>query len=262
MNVIFRAQRPGNGGADAARTGLAFGRHGGRSINAFVTGGTGALGTSVTRLLLEQGHRVTATWVVEAEATQLLADLGSPPGLSTVEADVLDPGSVDRAVAGARETFGEIDALIHLVGAWFGGVPVHEHDLTAWRRMIDLNLTSAFVVCRAVLPGMLAGGRGRIVLVSSRTAIRDRKGQAAYAVAKAGLTVLAESIAEETRGTDVTANVVAPSTMDTAPNRASMPDADHAAWVSTEHVSAAIAFLACEEATAVRGAWLPVFGGV
>jgi NAD(P)-dependent dehydrogenase (short-subunit alcohol dehydrogenase family) len=231
-------------------------------LHVLVTGGTGALGGALAAALLGDGHSVTATWVVEQEAERLMQDAGPGAALLTVRADVLDPDSLAAAVERSRGEHGEIDALVHLVGAWSGGKPVQDHDLDAWRRALDLNLTSAFLACKAVLPGMLAAGQGRIVLVSSRTARTARAGQSAYAVAKAGLAILAETIAEETRGTGVTANVVAPSTIDTPANRAALPGAEHSAWVTPEEVSAAIRYLASESATALRGAWLPVYGGV
>lgn len=126
--------------------------------------------------------------------------------------------------------------------------------------MMDLNLRSAFLCSRAVLPGMRERDWGRVVLVSSRTAHENRSGQAAYAIAKAGVAVLAETIAEESRGTRITANVIAPSTLDTPANRRAMPDADHSAWVSPADIAASIAFLASEEAGQLRGAWLPAYG--
>ena len=231
-------------------------------MNVFITGGTGVLGTAVTRAFLGRGDHVAATWIVEHEAERLEREVGATENLTTVQANVLDPDSLQAAVGAVRERIGGVDALVHLVGAWSGGKSVHEHDLDTWRRMLDLNLTSAFLACRAVLPHMLDRNAGRIVLVSSRTAIRDRSGQVAYAVAKAGLSVLAETISEETRGTDVTANVVAPSTLDTSANRSSMPGADHSRWVTPEDLAATITFLASEGATPLRGAWLPAFGGV
>jgi NAD(P)-dependent dehydrogenase (short-subunit alcohol dehydrogenase family) len=137
---------------------------------------------------------------------------------------------------------------------------VAEHSLETWERMMNLNLLSAFLCCRSVLPSMLADDWGRVVLVSSRTARQGRSGQVAYAIAKAGVAVLAETIAEETRGTGVTANVVAPSTLDTPATRKAMPNADHSAWVPTSDVAAVIASLTSEEAGQLRGAWLPVYG--
>jgi NAD(P)-dependent dehydrogenase (short-subunit alcohol dehydrogenase family) len=107
---------------------------------------------------------------------------------------------------------------------------------------------------------MRARDWGRIVLVSSRTARKDRSGQAAYAIAKSGVAVLAETIAEEAVGTGVTANVVAPSTLDTPANRSAMPDADHGTWVQPADAAASIAFLASEAAGQLRGTWLPLYG--
>ena len=98
------------------------------------------------------------------------------------------------------------------------------------------------------------------MLISSRTARQGRSGQAAYAIAKSGVAVLAETIAEESVGTGVTANVVAPSTLDTHATRRAMPDTDHDAWVPPGDVAASIAFLASEEAGQLRGTWLSAYG--
>lgn len=227
-----------------------------------ITGGTGALGSAVTRRFLEDGHRVATTWVVEPEATALteeLGDLGADRRM-LVETNVTDEASIARSLEEVASKLGPVEVLVHLVGAWRGGEPVHEHSLATWDRMLELNLRSAFLCSRAVLPSMLDSGWGRIVLVSSRTARQDRSGQAAYAIAKAGVAVLAETIAEETVGTAVTANVIAPSTLDTPANRKSMPNADHDSWVSPDDVAASIAYLASEEAGQLRGAWLPAYG--
>lgn len=225
-----------------------------------VTGGTGALGSAVTKRLLDDGHRVAVTWVVKEEAEALQTSLGEPDRLELVETDVTDPDSVASAVQDVGTALGPVEALVHLVGAWKGGAPVHDLPLDVWDRMLDLNLRSALLCCRAVLPSMRQGGWGRIVLVSSRTARGDRSGQSAYAVAKAGVAVLAETIAEENRGLDVTANVIAPSTLDTPANRSSMPKSDFSEWVPPEDAAASISFLTSQEAGQLRGAWLPVYG--
>lgn len=230
---------------------------------ALVTGGTGALGGAVTRRLLEDGYRVAATYVHEGEAESLRVAVGETgSSLVLVKADVTDEGSVRRAVAEVRGQFGAVEVLVHLVGGWHGGESVHEHSLETWRRVIDLNLTSAFVCCRAVLPEMLEAGWGRLVLVSSRTAKEGRVGQSAYAVAKEGVATLAEVIAEECCGSGVTANVIAPSVLDTPANRSAMPSADFTRWVSPDVAAAMVAFLTSDEAGTLRGAWLPVFGFV
>ncbi len=231
------------------------------SRTALITGGTGALGTAVTRRFLDDGFRVAVTWVVKEESEALFDELDDDASrVTSVECDVTEPDAVTRVFEDVIEDLGSIDVLVHLVGAWKGNEKVHEHSLESWDRMFDLNLRSAFLCSRAVLPKMLQRDWGRIVLVSSRTAHSDRAGQAGYAIAKAGVGVLAETIAEETRGTGVTANVVAPSTLDTERNRTAMPDADHSSWVPPSEVAASIAFLASDPAGQLRGAWLPVYG--
>lgn len=226
-----------------------------------VTGGTGALGTAVTIRLLNEGYRVAATWVHEQEVARLIEEAGNPD-LICVNADVTDPLSIDEAIRETEVRQGPIAGLVHLVGAWSGGSLTHDHSLETWNEMLDLNLTSAFLCCRAVLPGMIERDRGRMVLVSSRTAEQERSGQVGYAVAKAGLQVLAETIVEENRLANVTANVVAPSTLDTPSNREAMPSADIGGWVSVDDVAACIAFLVSDAAGAIRGARVPIYGGV
>jgi NAD(P)-dependent dehydrogenase (short-subunit alcohol dehydrogenase family) len=126
--------------------------------------------------------------------------------------------------------------------------------------MIEINLTSGFLCCRAALPWMRKDGWGRIVLVSARTARYDRTGQAAYSIAKAGVGLLAEVISEENRSFGVTANAIAPSILDTPANRAAMPEADHSMWIPPDDVAATIEFLCSEEAGHLQGAWLPMTG--
>ncbi len=212
---------------------------------------------------LADGHRVATTFIIEREREELLAEVDErdEDRLMVVRTDVTDENSVRNFVESVTGTLGPPEIFIHLVGAWKGGRRVHEESLETWDRMLQLNLTSAFLCCRAALPAMIESGWGRIILVSARTAREgSRDGQAAYAVAKAGVAMLAEAIAEETRGTGVTANVVAPSVIDTAANRAAMPEEDPSRWVRPEDVAAATAFLASEEGGQLRGAWLSVYG--
>lgn len=226
-----------------------------------ITGGTGAIGSAVTRRFLEDGHRVAVTWIVQEERDELVADVG-PLGerLFELRADVTDADEVAAAVGAIEDRNGPVDALVHLVGGWRGDAAVHEDSVETWERLFGLNVVSAAVCAGATLPGMLERGWGRIALVSARAARQERAGQAAYAVAKAGVGVLAEAIAEETRGTGVTANAVAPSVVDTPANRRSMPDADPSAWVPPSDLAAILAFLCSEEAGQLRGGWLPVYG--
>jgi NAD(P)-dependent dehydrogenase (short-subunit alcohol dehydrogenase family) len=226
-----------------------------------ITGGTGALGAAVTRRFLEDGHRVSVTWRREDEVDVLRRNLGTlGKDLIAVNADVTAPESIARARDEVATALGAVEVLVYLVGGFSGGSRVHEHSLEAWDSMMELNLRTAFLCCRATLPAMRERGWGRIVLVSSQAARADRIDQGAYAVAKSGVAVLAEVIAEENRELNVTASAIAPSLLDTPANRAAMPDEDHSRWVALEDVAATIAFLASEEGGRLRGAWLPITG--
>jgi NAD(P)-dependent dehydrogenase (short-subunit alcohol dehydrogenase family) len=226
-----------------------------------ITGGTGALGMAVTNRFLEDGHKVVATSMRGSHADATVSSLDhSGDNFHLLQADVTEPKSVIALVEQAVATVGTIEVLIHLVGAWGGGQAIHHHSPEMWDRLLSVNLRSAFLCSRAVVPSMRAQGWGRIVLVSSEAARGRRRNQGAYAIAKAGVSVLAETIAEENDDLDVTANVVAPSILDTAANRAAMPEADHSSLVPLEDVATTIAFLASAAAGQLRGAWLPALG--
>lgn len=227
-----------------------------------VTGGTGALGACVTRRLLEDGHQVAVSWVVEEEADRTRRELAAFGDLLLVRADLTKAADVGRMLDEIGEAIGPVDVLVHLAGMWRGGVPLGETEDAAWDLVMDVNLRTAFNAARGVLPRMLERGWGRLVFVSSRTAHHGQAQQIPYAVAKAGVAALAEAIADETRGTGVTANAVEPSIIDTPANRRSFPDSDHARWVSPEELAATISFLTSDAAAAITGAVVPVRGGV
>jgi NAD(P)-dependent dehydrogenase (short-subunit alcohol dehydrogenase family) len=105
---------------------------------------------------------------------------------------------------------------------------------------------------------MLAARSGRIVNIASRAVLPPAGGFIAYTVSKAGVITLTQALAQEVRPHGITVNAVLPSTMDTAANRAAMPDADRSGWVSTESVAEVIAYLASDAAAAVSGAAIPV----
>jgi NAD(P)-dependent dehydrogenase (short-subunit alcohol dehydrogenase family) len=225
-----------------------------------ITGATGTLGTAVTRRFRELGHDVVAASSGHSTHAPEQSPHESSARLHFLQADVTDPDSVSTLVAEAVDALGTIDVLVHLVGGWAGGKPIQDHSPAEWDRVLNLNLRSAFLCCRAVIPHMRKQGWGRVVLVSARAARQDREGQGVYAVAKLGVSTLAEAIAEENRDQNITANVVAPAALDTLANRAAMPGSDRADLVPPDVVAEMIAFLASEEAGLLRGAWLPAFG--
>jgi NAD(P)-dependent dehydrogenase (short-subunit alcohol dehydrogenase family) len=126
--------------------------------------------------------------------------------------------------------------------------------------MLDLNARTAFVVSRAVIPGMRERGQGKIIHVASRAALKGSAKAAAYSASKSALIRLTESLAAELKRDGINVNCVLPGTIDTPQNRASMPKADRSRWVAPEAIADVILFLASDAARAIHGAALPVYG--
>lgn len=228
---------------------------------AFVTGATGALGHAVTAAFLDKGATVVASFRTAESLDQLRRRIGEPAArLSGVEVDLSSGERIQQAVAEVLHRAGRIDSLVNLVGGYAGGQPVQQMEEALWSHMLSLNLTSAFLITQAVLPHLLANKRGRIVHVSSRSAVEPFAGAAAYVASKAGLIAFTRAVAAEVAGSGVTVNVVVPGTIDTPANRSSMPRANFSKWVPPQAIAEAILFLASEEAGAINGAALPIFG--
>jgi NAD(P)-dependent dehydrogenase (short-subunit alcohol dehydrogenase family) len=226
-----------------------------------ITGATGALGTTVAREFAQTRARLALTGRSEKKLEQLGTTLNLPSErILTAAADVTQAGSVESLVASIRDQFGSIDVLLNTAGGWSGGKPVGETSVEDWDHMLALNLHSAFLLARAVLPAMIEAGWGRIIFVSSKTAIAPRAKQAAYTVSKMGLITLAEVIAAESKGSGVTANALLPSIIDTPTNRQSMPKADPAKWVPPQRIAATMRFLCSDEAASISGAHIPIYG--
>jgi NAD(P)-dependent dehydrogenase (short-subunit alcohol dehydrogenase family) len=226
-----------------------------------VTGGAGNVGRAVTRAFLEAGARVAVPFYKTDQQNaleSLVADHGDR--LLTFALDLTTERGSEAAVRDVVEWGGKLDAVVHMIGGYSGGLTVDRTPIEVWDRMIDLNLKSAYLIARASLPPMLEAQSGAFVFVSSRAARVARGGQAAYAVAKAGIITFAEALAEEFRDQGIRANVVIPGTVDTPANREAMPDADPGAWTHPSDIARLILFLASSEATAINGASVPVYG--
>src|SRR5437867_525886 len=134
---------------------------------AIVAGGTGALGQSVSVRLLSAGFTVAIPYAVPAELDALKQRLGAAAsGLLCRPTDVTDEASFGAFARGVLDAHGRIDVLVNAVGGFAGG-DLASTPLAEWQRMMTVNLTSAFVGCRAVLPAMTTAGYGRIVNVAS-----------------------------------------------------------------------------------------------
>jgi len=233
---------------------------------ALVTGGTGALGGAVVDAFLSAGALVHATYIVPDEVPLLQARVGARAArLTCVEADVGRAPEVERLVGGVLARHGRLDALVHLVGGFWGGVAVVDTPEERWDAMLQLNLKTFFLCARAVVPPMQRQRYGRIVVVSARAGVQGTGAHgtgryAAYAVAKGGIITLAQALAEETRDDGICVNAVAPSTIDTPANRRAMPTADHATWVTPEDIARVVVFLGSPDSAPTSGAVIPVYG--
>lgn len=180
----------------------------------------------------------------------------SNPRFHPIEANLLDAAECERVAKLA----GPVDALLHLVGGFSGGQPVADTPDEIWEKMLGLNLRSAYSIFRAVLPGMMKAGKGRIVAVGARAALEPMANFAAYCVSKAALVALVKTVALEVKDSGITANVVLPSVIDTPANRAAMPSADASKWVTAESIAGLLVWLASDAARDVNGAAIPIYG--
>lgn len=224
-----------------------------------ITGGTGDLGRSVTARIARTGADIYLPYRKEGDLKRLRAEMGEDlfDHVAAVKADLLS----EEVVANLVQTMPAVHILIHLMGG-FAMADTADTTRSGWQAQIDLNLTSAFLLIKHCLGPMQKQKFGRIVTIGSRAAVDAPGGMAAYVASKAGLVALTRSVSSEFRGQNITANVLLPSVIDTEANRSSMggKNADH--WVKTESLADVIAFLISKAADDIRGAVIPVYGGV
>ena len=230
---------------------------------AVVTGATGSLGSSVTKELLGHGIHVIVTYRTKESLASLRGDLGPMAAqLESRKADVTDEKDVADLFDGIRQDHGRVDILVNTVGTYRGGKEIWETSVKEWEFMMNVNLLSAFLCCRAALPMMIEHNYGKIINIAARPALerRNRVKSGAYAVAKAGVLVLTETIAEEVKKLDINVNAVLPSTIDTPDNRRDMPQADFSKWVPPAEVAAVIMGLVSDYMRPVSGSAVTVYG--
>ncbi len=228
---------------------------------ALITGGTGALGRAVTSSLVQAGASVAVTYIVDREVPECKECLGARADAPLfLKADVTLESEVQELVKTVVGRLSRIDILLHLVGGYVGDLPVAGLPEAEWDHMLNINLKSAFLCCKHVVPVMHRQGGGRIVTVSSRAAIRVFPGISAYAAAKAGLIAFTETLAGEVLKDNITVNSILPSVIDTPDNRQAMPGADYSLWVKPEEIARVLLFLCSEASGQISGASIPVYG--
>lgn len=202
-----------------------------------VTGGQGALGAAVVRLITDRG----AVCHVPVQ---------------TDGVDLTD----EACVAAYYRDLPGVWASIHCCGG-FAMAPVSETSATDMRSLFELNAVSCFLCCREAVGRMRAAGRGgRIVNVTARPALEPTGGMIAYSASKAAVASITESLAVEVVAEGILVNAVVPSVIDSPANRAAMPDADHDRWPTPAQLAEAIGFLASPRNVVTAGALQPVYG--
>lgn len=235
---------------------------------ALVTGASGGIGGAVARALHGAGAAVALSGTRAAPLRELAATLGERAHVVT--ADLSDAASVEALPKAAAEALGgALDILVNNAGITRDNLFMRMSD-DEWSQVLEVNLTSAFRLNRAVLRGMMKARHGRIVTVTSVVGATGNPGQGNYAAAKAGLVGMSKSLAAEVASRGITVNCVAPGFIATAmtdklndEQRGRILGAIPAGRMGEpEEVAAAVVYLASDEAAYVTGATLHVNGGM
>jgi len=240
---------------------------------AFVTGAASGIGLATMRLLVEEGARILACDINIAgleEAAAILRD-ESGADVMTLELDVTDDAGCRAAIESCVEHFGQLDLLCNIAGMVCTG---HFTDLDAdlWRRVMDVNANSVFILCHAAIPHLLAS-RGNIVNIASTAALAGLPYNAAYCASKAAVLQLSKALAAEYAGRGLRVNAICPGAVNTplikdaqAPEGADMALFQRmfpltADFAEPQEIAAALVYLASEDARFVTGTALVIDGG-
>lgn len=223
-----------------------------------ITGGTGALGSSIAKAFVESNATVISSYISDREKRQTQKENKST--LQLVKVNITKEEEVINLVSNIIDQYSHIDILVNVVGAYIGGKRVYELDEEEWDLMMTLNLKSAFLISKHVIRQMLSSKYGKIIHISSRNGLHSEGYDSAYSASKSGLIRLVESLSKETKESNINVNCIMPSTIDTQANRKAMPNADFNKWVKPENLANVVLFLSSDESKTITGAAIPTFG--
>jgi NAD(P)-dependent dehydrogenase (short-subunit alcohol dehydrogenase family) len=225
-----------------------------------IVGGEGPLGREVSKKFLAEGAKVFIGWYAEKEWEEAKGLLFAYKGqFAEMRVDATKEDQVQKLMQKAKDTFGSLDVLLHMVGMVHIGPMVWETDGAILDRLIDINLKSAFLCAKHAIQIMLEKKSGRVVFFPARVAAEPQPRFGAYAVSKAGLITLTQVLREELKDTQITVNAVMPSVMDTFRTR-HMPNPQPDKWVKPSEIADLLCCLCSEESGALSGSILKVFG--
>ncbi len=245
---------------------------------ALVTGGSYGIGFAIGKALAEAGAKLAFNCRNEAHLEQALHDYEAL-GIKAQGyiCDVTDEAGVQAMVADIAATLGTIDVLVNNAGI-IKRIPMHEMSVEEYKQVIDIDLTAPFIVSKAVVPGMMRLGHGKIINICSMMSELGRETVSAYAAAKGGLKMLTRNMASEYGAYNIQCNGIGPgyiATPQTAPLRERQPDGSRhpfdafivaktpaGRWGTTDDLEGPAVFLASEASDFVNGHILYVDGGI
>jgi NAD(P)-dependent dehydrogenase (short-subunit alcohol dehydrogenase family) len=234
-----------------------------------ITGGTGALGRVLTKSFLNCNSKtIVVTYRSEKEMLELKTELGNlvdqASNISTTieftKVDITKDDETKRSISDIIERHGQIHVLINAVGSYIGGKSVAQIDESEWDKMISINLKSAFLISKHVIPVMITNNYGKIVHIASKTGLMSHGYDSAYAASKAGLIRFVESAYQEVKTSNININCILPTILDTESNRTEMPNADFSKWIKLEDLSKVTLFLSSDDSKIINGAAIPAYG--
>jgi 2-dehydro-3-deoxy-L-rhamnonate dehydrogenase (NAD+) len=236
--------------------------------NAVVTGGARGIGYACAERILASGGRV-ALWDRDADALAHAAAKLKAHDVKTVTVDIADEASVQSAAGKTQTAMGRVDILINNAGISGPNMTTWEYEPAEWRKVIDVDLTGAYLCARALIPQMIANKYGRIVNVASIAGKEGNPNAPAYSAAKAGLIALTKSMGKELADKGVTVNCVTPAAART--DIFSQMTEQHIAYmlskipmgrfVEPSEIAALVAWLCSEECSFSTGAVFDLSGG-
>ena len=234
-----------------------------RDRTVLVTGASRGIGRSIALRFAEEGARVAlvARTVDELLQTATLVEQTGARAIA-IPTDIRARAGVEASVTKAEEELGPIDILVNNAGVFLWR-PFLELSAEEWDLVVATNLTGAANFCRAVIPGMIQRRRGRIVNVSSIHGMRGEANLAAHSAAKFGLIGMTQSLAREFREFNIAVNAVCPGTVENKQDETGAADRAEplAEKLWPRDVARTVLFLASDDAAAITGAALEVFGG-
>jgi NAD(P)-dependent dehydrogenase (short-subunit alcohol dehydrogenase family) len=226
-----------------------------------ITGATGGLGRVVAHRLAGTDARLALVSSNFEKLGLLKQELNLPPDrVLLVPVDLRQPDAAECILDAVIGRFGRADVLLHFVGGWIGGKPVAQVNPEDVSSMLQQHLWTTFYLAKVFGSHLAANGWGRIIVVSSPSAVTPPANGAPYAIGKSAQETLMLTLAEEFKGTGVTANVLRVRSIDVEHERDRQPSPKTTSWTTPEEIAAAILYLCSDEAGVVNGARIPLYG--